>query len=180
MILGSFCFLLAVSILAAQEPPSFPKPQREHEWLQQLVGEWETENSMVAGPGDEKMECRGTMKSRMLGGFWVILELKTEVSGLTVNAVQTIGFDPREKTYVGSWVDSVISHLWRYEGTIDPTGKILTLEAEGPDLMHEGKNARYRDVYELKSKDHIATSSYMQNAEGKWDLFAQGSMRRKK
>ena len=31
--------------------PEMPKPQKEHEWLQQLVGEWDTEAEILEEPG---------------------------------------------------------------------------------------------------------------------------------
>jgi hypothetical protein len=171
--------LLVASIVAAQQTPQAPGPQKEHEWLQQFVGEWESESEASAAPGQPAMKCTGTMSARMLGGFWVISDFKSNMLGTTVSAVQTVGYDPQSKKYVGSWVDSMINHLWRYEGTVDDTGKVLTLEAEGPNFVTPGKTARFRDVYEFKSKDHIVTTSQMQGEDGKWVTFMTGNVRRK-
>ena len=48
--------VLAVTATAvrAQQTFEFPKPQKEHEWLQQLVGDWETEMEVTGIPGTEK------------------------------------------------------------------------------------------------------------------------------
>ena len=171
--------LAAVSILPAQEPPKFPGPEKQHEWLRQFVGEWESEAEGPAAPGQPAMKCNGTMSSRMLGGFWVISEVKAEMMGTTMNAIQTIGYDPAKKMYVGTWVDSMMNHMWRYEGSVDATGKILTLEAEGPNFFTEGKVTKFRDAYEFKSKDHIIATSSMQGDDGKWITFMTGNARRK-
>ena len=165
------------SLSYAQE---FPKPQAEHEWLKQFVGEWETEALAPAAPGQPEMKCQGTIKSRMLGEFWVVNESKAEMPGVSVTAVQTIGYDPEKKVYIGTWVDSMMNHLWKYEGSVDETGKILTLAAEGPNCMADGKLAKFRDSYEFKSKDEIAVSSQMQGEDGKWITFMTGSAKRVK
>jgi hypothetical protein len=177
--LMAFVVLVAVSTLPAQAPPKFPGPEQQHEWLRQFVGEWESEAEGTAGPGQPAMKCKGTMRSRMLGGFWVISETNAEMMGTTMNAIQTIGYDPAKKKYVGTWVDSMMNHLWKYEGTVDATGKTLTLEAEGPNFFAEGKVTKFRDAYEFKSKDHIIATSSMLGDDGKWITFMTGNARRK-
>jgi hypothetical protein len=169
-----------ISGLFAQEVPQFPQPTKEHEWLQQFVGEWESTSQAVMGPGQPAIECKGTASSRMLGPFWVVTESEGDMMGTKIQAVQTIGYDAEKKKYVGSWVDSMINYMWKYEGTIDPSGKKLTLEAEGPNFMTGGKLTKFRDSYEFKSKDHIEAISSMQGADGKWVEFMTGQIRRKK
>lgn len=176
----TFTVSFAASLLLAQDfqPPA---PVKEHEWLKQFVGEWETEGEAVApAPDQPKTKCSGVMKARMLGGFWVISEVKNSVMGYDVEAVQMIGYDAEKKQYVGTWVDSMFNYQWRYEGSVDKTGKILTLNAEGPSFTEPGKTAKYRDSYEFKSKDLIATKSEMQGADGEWVTFMTGTAKRKK
>lgn len=179
-VLAWFVALFSASILAAQEAPKFPAAQQEHEWLKQFAGEWETESEGSMGPGQPVMKCKGTINSRMLGGFWVVSDLKSEMMGMSVNALQTIGYDGQLKKYVGTWVDSMMGYLWKYEGAVDPSGKILTLEAEGPNFMAEGKLTKFRDAYEFKSKDHVVMTSSMLGPDGKWTTFMTGNARRKK
>lgn len=178
--------LLAVlagsSSFAAEEGPGFgfPAPQKEHEWLRQFVGEWESEAESVGLPGQPEMKCKGTMRARMLGGFWVVSDVSNEMMGTKIEAIQTIGYDAEKKKYVGTWVDSMLNHIWKYDGTVDATGKKLTLEAEGPSFVQPGKTALFRDVYEFKTKDHIVATSLMQGDDGKWTVFMTGNVRRKK
>jgi len=171
--------LLATCALQAQEP-KFPPPEKAHEWLQQMVGEWDAEMEAMAAPGQPAMKCKGTIQARSLGGYWVVSEMKADMMGKPMIGIQSIGYDPKTKKYVGTWVDSMSAHIWKYEGTLDESGKILTLEAEGPNFMLEGKMAKFRDVYEIKSKDEIKTSSGMQGDDGKWITFMNGISKRKK
>jgi hypothetical protein len=174
----SMLLSLVVAIARGQEAPKFPGPQKEHEWLTKFAGEWETESEAVAGPGQPAMKCKGTIQSRMLGGFWVISELKSDMMGTPITAIQTIGYDSQSKKYVGTWVDSMMNYLWKYTGSVDDSGKILTLEAEGPNFVQPGKLAKFRDIYEFKSPDHIVLSSAMQGDDGKWTTFMTGTARR--
>jgi hypothetical protein len=172
--------LLAATSFAQEPAPEFITPQKEHEWLKQFEGEWITEGEAIMAPGQEPIHCTGTMKSAMLGDFWIMSEISTKVQADTMRGVQTIGYDPQQKKYVGTWVDSMMNHMWKYEGTVDATGKQLTLEAEGPNFMLGGKMTQFRDAYEFKTPDHIVATSSMLGDDGKWITFMTGNYKRKK
>lgn len=177
-------FVVVVSMIVCTnstlvgQVPEFPAPEKEHQWLEQFVGEWEVESEGSMGPDQPVMKCKGTMKCRMLGGFWVVNEMNTDMMGMQMIGVQTIGYNPEKSKYVGTWVDSMMNHMWQYEGTVDKSGKVLTLEAEGPNFMAEGKTTQFRDAYEFKSSDHIVATSSMLGEDGKWVVFMTGNMRR--
>lgn len=172
--------LLSPAYLVAQEAPKAADPAKEHEWLQQFVGEWQTESEGSMGPGQPTIKCTGTIHSRKLGPFWIVSEMNTEMMDTRITGVQTIGYDAKAKKYVGTWVDSMMDHMWQYEGTVDPSGKTLTLEAEGPNFMSEGKVTNFRDAYEFKSENHIVMTSSMLGDDGNWVTFMTGNARRKK
>jgi hypothetical protein len=162
------------------QPPELPGPTPEHEWLQQFVGRWTTEAEGSFAPDSEPMKCKGTIDSRMLGKFWVVNEMEGDMMGEKMKGLQTIGYDAAKKKYIGTWVDSVVGHMWHYEGSVDDTGKILTLEAEGPNLMADGKLTKFRDSYEFASPDHIIARSSMLGEDGQWTTFMTGHSHRVK
>jgi hypothetical protein len=172
--------LVVVTGLFAQEAPQFPQPTKEHKWLEQFVGDWESTSEASFGPDQPPLTCQGTASGRMLGGFWLINESEGEMMGTKVRAIQTIGYNAEMKKYVGTWVDSMINYLWEYEGTVDESGKKLVLEAEGPNFLAAGKMTKFRDAYEFKSPDHIEATSSMLGEDGKWMQFMTGQIRRKK
>lgn len=132
------------------------------------------------GPGQTPLKGECTMTTRSLGGIWVINEIKADIMGTTVTGLQTISFDPIKKKYVGPWVDSMANFMWKYEGSLDKSGKKLILETEGPNQMAPGKMSKFRDAYEFKSADLIIATSSMLIDEGKWVTFMTGTMKRKK
>lgn len=177
-----FSFVLSTligSAATAQQPPEFPGPEKEHQWLHKFVGEWTTISKASMGPDQPPMECTGTMESRMIGEFWVVNDMQSKPQGIPMRGLQTIGYDPTKKKYVGTWVDSMMNHMWIYEGTVDESGNKLTLEAEGPNFMEEGKVTKFRDAYEFKTPDHIIVSSSMLGEDGKWTVFMTGESKRK-
>jgi hypothetical protein len=177
-ILFSLVLVLATSAMA--QPPSAAPPTKEHEWLAQFVGEWDSESEAVAGPGQPAIKCKGAMTSKKLGGFWVVNDLTGNMMGTEMHGLQTIGYDPEKKKYIGTWVDNMMGHMWKYEGAVDSSGKKLVLEAEGPSMFEPGKTAKYRDSYEFKSADHVVAVSEMQDDKGQWVQFMKGDVKRRK
>ena len=156
------------------------EPQKEHEWLQKLVGEWtyESECSIESGKPPEKFSGSETVRS--LGGLWILCEGRGEMpGGGLATTLMTLGYDPKKKHYVGTWVGSMMTYLWIYEGSLDAEEKILTLSAEGPNCMDEGKTAKYRDVIEIKSPDHRVLTPHMLGDDGEWRPLMTVNYRRK-
>ena len=168
------------SVLQAQDASVLPGPQKEHEWLQQLVGEWDSEAEFSLGPGQPLQKSPGTESVRSIGKFWVVAEGKGTFMTTPVSSVLTLGYDPQKKKYVGTWIDSMFNYLWKYEGTVDTAGKVLTLETEGPCPAAPGELCKFKEVLELKGKDHKVFTSSMQQEEGNWMTIVTVSYRRKK
>lgn len=161
----------------AQEPPKV-EPTAEHQWLAQFEGDWDVANKVYGPDGAEIMTCQGAYAAQMLGSFWLIGDATGEMAGETIHAVQTLGYDPKSKKYVGTWIDSVSDHMWKYEGAVDKAANKLVLEAEGPNFMADGKLTKFRDAYEFKAPDHIVATSSILSDDGEWVDFMKGDMRR--
>jgi hypothetical protein len=177
----SLCAVFALalaSVMNAQEMPEMPKPQKEHEFLHKFVGEWESVGKGKMAEDQPPMECKGTAKARMLGGFWMVSEGKGDAMGTPMENVMTLGYDTEKGKYVGTWVDSMFNHMWKYEGTLE--GDKLTLNTVGPNMQDPTKKANYRDVFEFKSPDHYTLTSVVEGPDGKWTTFMTAEVTRKK
>jgi hypothetical protein len=178
-ILSLFCVLVVSSSVAAWgQTPEFPVPQKEHQWLEQFAGKWTSQSKSIAFGEQPAMECSGEAQARLVGKFWIVLNLKGQTAGQTFTAVQTIGYSPSKEKYIGTWIDSMTDHLWRYEGSVDESGKKLSLTAMGPNFMTGEGQVKYRDSYEFASSDRIVTTSEIQGEDGKWITFMTGEMTR--
>ena len=161
--------------------PMHAEPQKEHQWLQKLVGEWTYETEAAMEPGKPPQKFTGTESVRSLGGLWMLCEGQGEMpGGGTATTLMTLGFDPAKKRFVGTFIGSMMTHMWVYEGGLDPTGMVLTLDTEGPSFTAEGKMAKYKDAIEIKSDDHRVLSSSFLGDDGKWHSFTTANYRRKK
>jgi Protein of unknown function (DUF1579) len=155
-------------------------PQKEHQWLEKLVGEWVSEAEW-AEPGKAPEKHEGTERVRSLGGLWIAADGQGDMPGGGIaTMLLTLGYDPQRKRYVGTWIGSMMTHLWVYEGDLDAAGRVLTLETEGPSMAGDGRMAKYRDTIELKSDDHRVLTSHMLGDDGRWQPFMTAHYRRSK
>lgn len=152
----------------------FEQPQAEHAWLEQLVGEWRMEGECQGEPGQEPMKNTGRMVCRMLGGLWLIGEGEGEMPGSDqiCRSIMTLGYNPKQQRYVGTFVASMMTHLWPYSGVVDASGKKLPLDSEGPKLGDSGFDGsgmtNYRDTIEIVDQNHWIFSGEMQADDGSW------------
>ncbi|MBC7815479.1 MAG: DUF1579 domain-containing protein [Planctomycetaceae bacterium] len=150
------------------------EPQKEHQWLQKLVGEWTFEGECRMGPDQPPMKLTGSEVVRSLGGLWTIGEGQG-----TCQSIMTLGYDPQTKRFAGTFIASVMTHLWVYDGSLDAAEKVLTLDTEGPKFTGEGL-AKYQDIIEFVSDDHRTLSSQCLGDDGQWHPFMKAHYRRKK
>jgi hypothetical protein len=80
---------------------------------------------------------------------------------------------------VGTWIGSMMTHLWVYDGALDATERVLALDSDGPSMAGDGKLAKYRDAIEIRSDDERVLTSSVLGDDGKWQQFMIAHYRRK-
>jgi hypothetical protein len=158
-----------------------PEPQQEHKWLQRLVGDWTYEHECSMGPDQPPMKATGTESVRSLGGLWTVGEGRGEMpDGGPAEVIMTLGFDPQTKRFVGTFIGSMMTHMWIYNGTLDASGKVLTLDTKGPDFSGGPDLVDYQDMIEFIDDNHRTLSSQLRGPDGKWQKFMTADYRRRK
>ena len=141
-----------------------------HKWLKQFTGDWTFESNAEEGPDQPARKFTGEESVKTIGDLWIVAEGRGEMpDGQTGRMMMTLGFDPQQDCFVGSWVGSMMMNLWIYRGSLDPERRILTLDTEGPGMS--GGTARYQDIHEIVSPDHRILRSQMLGEDGQWTKF---------
>ena len=155
------------------------EPQKEHKWLERLVGEWTYEVEAIMGPGQPPVNTTGRQSTRSIGGVWIQCDSKGGMpDGEPATMVLTLGYDTAKKRFVGTFIGSMMTNLWVYDGSLE--GDVLTLDAEGPSMTDPNKAAKYQDVVEIVSDDHHVLSSQILGEDGRWVRFMTAHYRRAK
>ena len=156
----------------------FAKPQKEHVWLEQLVGDWAVESECITGP-DQAETNSYDLQGRSMLGMWVMLEGSGDMpeTGKWFH-LMTLGYNPQQEAYIGTFLGSMMTHMWLYKGKLDAAGTTLTLDTNGPTFDGRG-TTNYQDSFEIVNPDHWIMRSQMQMEDGSWNLFMTAHHRRK-
>jgi len=165
---------------ATQEPVEMgTKPVKEHEWLQQFVGDWRIESEMWMGPGQPTARISGTETVKSVGGLWAFGERQGAMpDGKPMSTYWTLGYDVSFKEYRGCWFASMSSHLWKQTGTLSADGKTMTLDSVGPNMVVDGETANYRDVIEIIDDNRRTLTSYGPGETGEWEQYMKSTFSR--
>ena len=148
------------------------RPVPEHQWLQQLVGEWRVTSEMTMGPDQPAQSAQCTEVVKSLGGLWAFAESNVLLpNGKEMTHCSALGYDVSFKEYRGCNFFSLSSHLWKSVGELSADGKVMTLNCVGPSMTKDGETANYRDVIEILDADHRTLTSYGQDDNGAWQQF---------
>lgn len=157
-----------------------PEPQKEHQWLQKLIGEWTFEGEALMGPDQPPLKHVGTESVRGVGPYWVQCEGQISMpEGGPGTTVMTLGYDPQARKFVGSFIGSMMTNMWVYDGQLDAAGKVLTLAATGPSFTDPSKTTTFHDIVEVVSDNQRTLSSQYQSDDGAWHRFMTLHYRRK-
>lgn len=176
-------FLLPLVLDLPQDPPQEvpppAQPTKEHEWLQHFVGDWTFSSECNMGPDAPPLKVSGSETVKALGGLWILGEGRIEMDGETMHTRLTLGYDPQRKAFVGTWIDTMQTHLWHYRGQLDAQRKVLTLETEGPSFADPTQMAKFHDIFEIVDEHTRTLSSEIQMPDGSWFRFLKAEYRRK-
>ncbi|MBL8060866.1 MAG: DUF1579 domain-containing protein [Chthonomonas sp.] len=155
------------------------KPEKEHAWLQQLVGEWNVSTEMTM-PDGSAATGTGHESVKSLNGLWAYVEGEGNMpDGGKMRYFSGIGFDVTFKKYTGFWIADVSSHMWKYDCELSADGKRLTMNCVGPNMMGgEGETANYRDVIEIIDANTRTLTASGEFANGEWVQFMKSTLTR--
>jgi hypothetical protein len=85
--------------------------------------------------------------------------------------IAALGYDPRIQQFTGTFVSSIDSTLWVYSGTLDASGKVLTMEALGPIQKSSDGKLKFHDRIAIVDANHRRVGSEALAENGQWVVF---------
>lgn len=162
--------------------PQASAASAEHEWLGRLVGVWDVvaDLSEAEGSGGPETQAFLVEEVEALGDFWIVSQLSADFGGVPFRSSMTVGWDPAKGRFVATWVDTLSTYMWVYDGELDAARNTLTFEAEGPSPMDAAATTRFRDVTEFDGPDLRRNSSWLLGPDGEWSLLMRSTATRRR
>lgn len=102
--------------------------------LKPMAGKWEMKQKLYfGGPGAPPTEQSAIENRAMLGEYWLLGEVDSEMMGSPFQGRSVAGYDIMKDKYVMYWVDTMAPYGMFFEGTYDEATKTFTYECAMKD-----------------------------------------------
>ncbi|TWT99354.1 hypothetical protein Pla108_02910 [Botrimarina colliarenosi] len=120
-------FSLLIAPLALAQMP--PEPTAFHRDMAREVGVWDAKVTVWTAPDAEPEHSTGVETITAMGPLWTVGKFQGDFAGMPFEGRSQMGYDPAEKQYIGTWIDSVSPYLMTMQGSYDPSTHQLTMES---------------------------------------------------
>jgi hypothetical protein len=111
-------------------------PGAPHRVLASMAGSWTTTIKSWMEPGKPPMESAGTSEQKMiLGGRYLHQEFNGDMIGRPFTGIGITGYDNHKKRYVSTWMDSMSTGIYCFEGVSGEDDNTITMECRTEDLV---------------------------------------------
>jgi hypothetical protein len=153
-------------------------PGPPHKTLASLEGSWITRTRAWMDPDKTPMEGTGTCDQKMLlGGRYLQQEYTSEMMGSPFAGINIIGYDNYTKKYVSSWIDTMSTGIYYFEGTGSADGRMITQECSYDDPVR-GPMV-WRSVTRIVDDNTLRYEMYLTPKGGKEEKMMEMTMTRK-
>jgi hypothetical protein len=154
-------------------------PGAPHKVLASMAGSWNTKTKAWMEPNKPPMESTGTCEQKMLlGGRYLQQEYNGEMMGSPFTGVNLIGYDNHTKKYVSTWIDSMSTGIYYFEGTASADGKTITQESSYDDPVR-GPMV-WRSVTRIVDDNTLEYEMYLTPKGGKKEKMMEMTVTRKR
>ena len=154
-------------------------PGAPHQKLAALAGSWSTKTKAWMEPGKPPVEGTGTCEQRMLlDGRYLQQEYTGDMMGSPFTGINVIGYDNHTGKYVSTWIDSMSTGIYFFEGTASADGKTITQESSYDDPVR-GPTV-WRSVTRIVDANTLEYEMYLIPKGGKEEKMMEMKVSRKR
>ncbi|MFZ5948659.1 MAG: DUF1579 domain-containing protein [Stygiobacter sp.] len=160
-----FSLIYSVNSIAQDQEQMMKKwqeaitPGKMHELLSKMVGEWDTEMTLI-DPSGQEMKSKGVSKTEsILGGRYFLTSQSGMMMGMPFEGKGLDAYDNVAKEFVSIWVDNMGTGVTVMKGYYDEKTKTLNYKGESLDAM-TGQAVIYRTVTKIDNDNKISFDMY--------------------
>jgi hypothetical protein len=146
--------------------------------LKREVGVWDCDVKFYPDPNGQAVVSKAIENNYMVGNVWLVGDFKGEMAGASFHGSSQMGYDPKKKKYIGSWIDSASPYPTAMEGSYDAASKTLTIIGIGKDP--NGAESKMKLVSVFKDEDNRTMTISIAGTGDEWLRMMECEYRRKK
>ncbi len=129
-------------------------PGEPHKLLAKLEGSWTTRNRSWTDPDTPPRESTGTCERKMiLNGHYLQEDYSGDMMGMPFTGISITGYNNHTKKYETTWIDSMSTGIFKFEGTASRDGRTITQECRYDDPVRGP--AVWRTVTRVKDDNTV-------------------------
>ena len=141
-------------------------PGAPHKQLASMAGTWNTKTKSWMDPTQPPMESTGACEQvALLDGRFLQQTCTGEMMGSPFTGIGITGYDNHTKKYVTTWMDSMGTGIYFFEGTASADGKTITQESQYDDPIQGPMT--WRGVTKIVNDNSQVFEMYGTNKSGK-------------
>ena len=153
-------------------------PGAPHKLLANLPGSWTTKTTAWMSPDEPPVEGTGTCEQKMiLDGRYLQQEYTGEMMGSPFTGINLIGYDNHTKKYESTWIDSMSTGIYYFEGRASADGRTITQESNYDDPVR-GPTV-WRSVTRIVDDNTLKYEMYLTSKGGKKEKMMEMTMTRR-
>ncbi len=112
-------------------------PGEPHKALARLAGSWETRSRGWMEPGRPPVESTGACEQKLiLDGHYLQQTYTGDMMGQPFTGISVMGYDNHTKKYQSTWIDTMSTGVYFFEGTAGRNGRTIRQESRYDDPVH--------------------------------------------
>jgi len=154
-------------------------PGAPHNLLAGMAGSWHTRTRCWMEPGMPAMESTGTCEQKtLLGGRYLQQDFAGNMMGMPFNGIGLTGYDNHKQRYVSTWMDSMSTGIFFFEGTAGADGRTITQQCLYDDPVRGP--VKWRSVTKIVNDDTHLFEMYITDKSDKEEKMMEITYTRKK
>ncbi len=135
-------------------------PGEPHRLLAKLEGSWTTRNRSWTGPDEPPRESLGACEQKLvLDGRYLKQTYTGDMMGAPFTGISFMGYNNHTKKYESTWIDSMSTGIFKFEGTVGRDGRTITQECRFDDPVRGP--AVWRTVTKIKDDNTIEFEMFL-------------------
>ena len=141
-------------------------PGAPHKLLASMAGNWSTKTKSWMDPSKPPMESTGSCEQKtLLDGRFLQQDCTGDMMGQPFTGIGVTGYDNHTKKYVSTWMDSMGTGIYFFEGTASADGKTITQGSSYDDPLQG--HLKLRGVTKLVDDNTQIFEMYSTDKSGK-------------